>query len=86
MLKVKIEKGGIEYAIKKLRNKVRKSKQIDKLREKKKYTKPCVKKRENLKITLEKVLILIILLIVKVYKGLLIEIDKIVMPKIIIIQ
>ena len=40
MLKVKIEKGGIEYAIKKLRNKVRKSKQIDKLREKKKYTKP----------------------------------------------
>ena len=39
MLKVKIEKGGIEYAIKKLRNKVRKSKQIDKLREKKKYTK-----------------------------------------------
>ncbi len=49
MLKVIVEKGGIEYAIKKLRNKVRKSKQIDKLREKKKHTKPCVKKRENLK-------------------------------------
>ena len=49
MLKVKIEKGGIEYAIKKLRNKVRKIKQVDKLREKKKYTKPCTKKRENLK-------------------------------------
>ena len=49
MLKVKIEKGGIEYAIKKLRNKVRKTKQVDKLREKKKYTKPCTKKRENLK-------------------------------------
>ena len=54
MLKVKIEKGGIEHAIKKLRNKVRKSKQIDKLREKKKYTKPCVKKRENLKTAIYK--------------------------------
>jgi len=45
MLIIKVDKGGIEKAIKKLRKKVRNVKQINKLREKKEFTKPSVKKR-----------------------------------------
>ncbi len=45
MLIIKVDKGGIEKAIKKLRRKVRNVKQINKLREKKQFTKPSVKKR-----------------------------------------
>jgi len=45
MLIIKVDKGGIEKAIKKLRRKVRNVKQINKLREKKEFTKPSVKKR-----------------------------------------
>lgn len=45
MLIVKVDKSGIERAIKKLRNKVRNTKQINLLREGKEYTKPSVKKR-----------------------------------------
>ncbi len=45
MLIIKVDKGGIEKAIKKLRKKVRNVKQINKLREKKQFTKPSVKKR-----------------------------------------
>lgn len=49
MFIVKVENKNIEFALKKLKNKVKKSKQINKLRENKEYTKPCVKKREKLK-------------------------------------
>lgn len=45
MLIIKVDKSGIEKAIKKLRKKVRNVKQINKLREKKQFTKPSVKKR-----------------------------------------
>jgi small subunit ribosomal protein S21 len=45
MLIVKVDNSGIERAIKKLRNKVRNTKQINLLREGKEYTKPSVKKR-----------------------------------------
>jgi small subunit ribosomal protein S21 len=45
MLIIKVDKGGIEKAIKKLRRKVRNVKQINKLRENKQFTKPSVKKR-----------------------------------------
>lgn len=45
MLIIKVDKGGIEKAIKKLRKKVRNVKQINILREKKQFTKPSVKKR-----------------------------------------
>ena len=45
MLIIKVDKGGIENAIKKLRRKVRNVKQINKLRENKEFTKPSVKKR-----------------------------------------
>jgi small subunit ribosomal protein S21 len=45
MLIIKVDKGGIEKAIKKLRRKVRNVKQINKLRENKEFTKPSVKKR-----------------------------------------
>ena len=45
MLIIKVDKGGIEKAIKKLRKKVRNVKQINKLRENKQFTKPSVKKR-----------------------------------------
>lgn len=45
MLIVKVDKSGIERAIKKLRNKVRNTKQINLLRDGKEYTKPSVKKR-----------------------------------------
>ena len=45
MLIIKVYKGGIEKAIKKLRRKVRNVKQINKLRENKQFTKPSVKKR-----------------------------------------
>lgn len=45
MLIVKVDKGGIERAIKKLRNKVRNTKQINLLRERQQFTKPSVKKR-----------------------------------------
>ncbi len=45
IIKVNKDKGGIESAIKRLRKKVRRTKQINKLREGKQYTKPSVKKR-----------------------------------------
>ncbi len=45
MLIIKVDKGGIEKAIKKLRRKVRNVKQINKLRDNKQFTKPSVKKR-----------------------------------------
>jgi small subunit ribosomal protein S21 len=45
IIKVKKDKGGIESAIKKLRSKVRRTKQLNQLRERKQYTKPSVKKR-----------------------------------------
>lgn len=45
MLIVKVDKSGIDRAIKKLRNKVRNTKQIDSLRERQEFTKPSVKKR-----------------------------------------
>lgn len=46
MLIVKMDKSGnIEKAIKKLRNKVRNTKQINQLRDNKEYVKPSVKKR-----------------------------------------
>jgi small subunit ribosomal protein S21 len=45
IIKVKKYKGGIEAAIKKLRSKVRRTKQLNQLRERKQYTKPSVKKR-----------------------------------------
>ena len=46
MLIVKMDKSGnIEKAIKKLRNKVRNTKQINRLRDNKEYVKPSVKKR-----------------------------------------
>jgi small subunit ribosomal protein S21 len=45
IIKVKKDKGGIEAAIKKLRSKVRRTKQLNQLRERKQYTKPSVKKR-----------------------------------------
>jgi small subunit ribosomal protein S21 len=45
IIKVNKDKGGIESAIKRLRKKVRRTKQINRLREGKQYTKPSVKKR-----------------------------------------
>lgn len=45
IVKVNKDKGGIESAIKRLRKKVRRTKQINRLREGKEYTKPSVKKR-----------------------------------------
>jgi small subunit ribosomal protein S21 len=45
MLIVKVDKSGIERAIKKLRNKIRNTKQLHLLRERQEYTKPSVKKR-----------------------------------------
>jgi|TARA_B100001093_G_scaffold463885_1_gene480286 small subunit ribosomal protein S21 len=45
IIKVNKDKGGIESAIKRLRKKVRRTKQINKLREGKQFTKPSVKKR-----------------------------------------
>jgi small subunit ribosomal protein S21 len=45
MLIVKVKKGNIEGAIKKLRSKVRNTKQLIKLRKEREYTKPSVKKR-----------------------------------------
>jgi small subunit ribosomal protein S21 len=45
MLIVKVDKGGVEKAIKKLRSKVRNTKQIKQLRERQEFTKPSVKKR-----------------------------------------
>ena len=45
MLIVKVDKGGVEKAIKKLRSKVRNTKQIKELRERQEFTKPSVKKR-----------------------------------------
>jgi len=45
MIIVKVKKGNIEGAIKKLRSKVRNTKQLIKLRKEKEYTKPSVKKR-----------------------------------------
>ena len=50
MLKVNVkEAGGIDKAIKQLRNKVRDTKQLQGLRERKEFTKPSVKKRQALK-------------------------------------
>jgi small subunit ribosomal protein S21 len=45
MLIVKVDKGGIERAIKKLRSKVRNVKQLRILRENKQFVKPSEKKR-----------------------------------------
>ena len=45
MLIVKVDKGGVEKAIKKLRSKVRNTKQIKQLRERQEFTKPSVKNR-----------------------------------------
>lgn len=45
MLIVKVDKGGIERAIKKLRSKVRNVKQLQILRENKQFVKPSEKKR-----------------------------------------
>jgi len=45
MLIVKVDKGGIERAIKKLRSKVRNVKQLRILRENKEFVKPSEKKR-----------------------------------------
>jgi small subunit ribosomal protein S21 len=45
MLVVKVDKSGIERAIKKLRKKIRNTKQLHLLRERQEYTKPSVKKR-----------------------------------------
>lgn len=45
MLVVKVDKSGIERAIKKLRNKIRNTKQLHLLGERREYTKPSVKKR-----------------------------------------
>ena len=47
IVKVNKDKGGIESAIKRLRKKVRRTKQINRLREGKEYTKPSVKKRHQ---------------------------------------
>lgn len=45
MLIVTVKKGNVEGAIKKLRSKVRNTKQLIKLRKNKEYTKPSVKRR-----------------------------------------
>lgn len=45
MLIVKVDNGGIDKAIKKLRNKIKNTKQINLLRDREEYTKPSVKKR-----------------------------------------
>ena len=45
MLIVKVDNTGIDRAIKKLRNKIRNTKQINLLRERREFTKPSVKKR-----------------------------------------
>ena len=45
MLIVKVDNSGIDRAIKKLRNKVKNTKQINLLRERQEFTKPSVKKR-----------------------------------------
>lgn len=45
MLIVKVDNGGIDKAIKKLRNKIKNTKQINLLRDRQEYTKPSVKKR-----------------------------------------
>ena len=45
MLIVKVDNTGIDRAIKKLRNKIRNTKQLDLLRSRQEYTKPSVKKR-----------------------------------------
>ena len=47
MLKVEVVKGNIEKALKKLKRKVRDTKQTQKLREGKTYIKPSVLKREE---------------------------------------
>jgi small subunit ribosomal protein S21 len=45
MLIVKVDNGGIDKAIKKLRNKIKNTKQINLLRDRQEFTKPSVKKR-----------------------------------------
>ena len=45
MLIIKVDKGGLEKAIKTLRRKIRTVKQTNMLRENKHFTKPSVKKR-----------------------------------------
>ena len=45
MLIVKVDNGGIDRAIKKMRNKIKSTKQLNFLRERQEYTKPSVKKR-----------------------------------------
>ena len=45
IIKVNNEKGGIEAALKKLKNKVRSVKQVQQLRERKEHKKPSVVKR-----------------------------------------
>lgn len=48
MLKVKVDKKGIEKALKTLKGKVIKTKQNEKIRERQEYTKKSVKKREQM--------------------------------------
>ena len=48
MLKVKVDKKGIERALKTLKGKVIKTKQNEKLRARQEYTKKSVKKREQM--------------------------------------
>jgi small subunit ribosomal protein S21 len=48
MLKVKVDKKGIEKALKTLKGKVIKTKQNEKLRARQEYTKKSVKKREQM--------------------------------------
>lgn len=45
MLIVKVDSGGIDRAIKKLRNKIKNTKQINLLRNRQEFVKPSVKKR-----------------------------------------
>ena len=49
MFVIKVENKNIEFALKKLKNRVKNSKQTKQLREKKEYIKPSVEKREKMK-------------------------------------
>lgn len=49
MLKVDVNDGNIEKALKKLKNKVRNTKQKERLHDLREYTKPSVEKRAELK-------------------------------------
>jgi small subunit ribosomal protein S21 len=49
MFRIKVENKNIEFALKKLKNKVKRSKQNKQLKDNKKYIKPAVDKREKKK-------------------------------------